>query len=85
MEIWIIGGKRSRAHLTWAYIGNGLELLTPIAPNKNGWLSYKNLDTMIGARSPQFPKYDVCYQGDNLHIDKTYPTSRNRKKSLSTN
>jgi hypothetical protein len=85
MEIWIIGGKRSRTHLRWTYIGNGLELLTPIALNKNGWLSYKKLDTMIGAISPQFPKYDVHYQDDNLHIDKTYPTFRDRKKNLSTN
>jgi hypothetical protein len=39
---------------------------------------------MIGATSPQFPKYDIRYQGDNLHINKTYPTFGNRKRSLLT-
>ncbi len=55
MEIWIAWGRRSQAHLMWAYNGSGLELFTPITPNKNGWPSCKNLDTMVGATSPQFP------------------------------
>jgi hypothetical protein len=28
-----------------------------IALNKNGWLSYKNINVMIGTTSPQFTKY----------------------------
>jgi len=30
-----------------------------IVPNKNEQPSCKNMDAMIGATSPQFPKYDV--------------------------
>jgi hypothetical protein len=47
--------------------------MAPIAPNKNERPSCKNMDAMIGATSPQLPKYDVG--GDNLRRNKTYPTS----------
>jgi hypothetical protein len=35
METWEVGGKRSQAHLKWAWNGSGPKLLAPIAPNKN--------------------------------------------------
>jgi hypothetical protein len=56
MKVWIVGSRRSRAHLKWAWNVAGPKLLTPIAPNKNGQLSCKNLDVMIGATNLQLPK-----------------------------
>jgi hypothetical protein len=38
---------------------SGLELLGPIAPNKNGLSFYKNLNAMIGVTSFQLPKYII--------------------------
>jgi hypothetical protein len=52
--------KKSRwTHLKWTWNGSGLELLTPINHNKNGWSSCKKLYPIIGAKSPQFLKYVV--------------------------
>jgi hypothetical protein len=59
IQPWTIKGRRSQAHLKWAWNGNGPKLLAPITPNKNGWPFYKNLDTMIKATSPHYPKYVV--------------------------
>jgi hypothetical protein len=36
IESWTIKGRRSRAHLRWAWNGNGHELLALLVPNKNG-------------------------------------------------
>jgi hypothetical protein len=52
MAVWIVGGRRSRAHLRCAWNESGLKLLNLITPNKNEWSSCKNLDAMIGATSP---------------------------------
>jgi hypothetical protein len=57
MQTWITKNKRSQAHQRWNLNGSGHELLVPIAPNKNGQSSYKNLNAMIGATHPQLPKY----------------------------
>jgi hypothetical protein len=37
---------------------------------------------MIGATSPNFPN---THWGDNLHKNKTYPTSKYKKKNLLMN
>jgi hypothetical protein len=51
MQIIVVGNRRSRTHLRWAWNGSQLELFTPIALNKNGQPSYKNVNVMIATTS----------------------------------
>ncbi len=45
-------GKTFHANFRCAWKGRGLELFTPIASNKNGWESNKNLEVMTKAIGP---------------------------------
>jgi hypothetical protein len=80
MEVWIVASRWLWTHLRWTWNGSGPKLLTLIAPIKMGC---KNFNAMIKATNPQIPQVQ-CWS-DNLHRDKTYPTSENGKKGLSTN
>jgi hypothetical protein len=55
METWTTWRKKSRAHLKWTWNGSEPKLITPIAPNKNGQLFYKNLNAMVGVISFNSP------------------------------
>jgi len=41
-------GEQFHTNLKWAWKDNEPQLLTPIASNKNGWKSNKNLEAMTG-------------------------------------
>jgi len=51
-----IGGKYFQDNLMCIWKGSELELLTPMASNKNGCKSNKNLEVMTNVTSAQLPK-----------------------------